>query len=153
MDFYNLPVSVKTCQYEDCQHFSNEQWNMLKEPLQHQPSQNKEILQPKFQEGSICQNHCMLLIKNIYRNVLRRTWSFKECSECQPLGQAFHPLPKSISHRKPLFTACTCAEHVSYNGQMTNVKEMFLASEKYQYFQADVIKYITWVLQYYLSSF
>lgn len=36
---------------------------------------------------------------------------------------------------------------------MTKVKEMFLAPEKYQYFQADVIKYITQALEYYLYSF
>jgi len=36
---------------------------------------------------------------------------------------------------------------------MTKVKEMFLVSEKYQVLQADVIKYITRVLQYYFYSF
>lgn len=36
---------------------------------------------------------------------------------------------------------------------MTKVKEMFLASKKYKYFQTDVIKYITRVLQLYRNSF
>lgn len=62
-------------------------------------------------------------------------------------------LPKGRSHRKSSLTACTCAEPVSHTGQRTKVKEMLLASKIYKYFQTDVIKYITQVLQPYLNSF